>query len=145
MNYIEFRETFRNNTVIDIRDAETLFNGLDRRRLYEWQQKGYLIRLANNFYMFSDMPVDDNALRTIGLSRKLFSGSSASLPAAAKRSKQMRDSFNTAPFRRGCFSDTMLSKTACTIFIFLIRKKRFWICCIFCPMPIKRMFLQSCA
>ena len=63
MNFLEFTNTFGSNTVIDIRNVLTYFNGLDRRRLYEWQKKGYLIKLASNFYLLAGKPVTDDVLR----------------------------------------------------------------------------------
>ncbi len=66
MKFIEFTHVFGSPQVIDIRNVITYFNGLDRRRLYEWQKKGYLTKIANNFYILSGRKIDGNALRNIG-------------------------------------------------------------------------------
>ncbi len=63
MNYIEFQKILGEFPVIDIRNAVTYFNGLDRRRLYEWQKKGYIRKIANGFYLFADRDVDEDLLR----------------------------------------------------------------------------------
>lgn len=65
MNYFEFIDVFGNNPVIDIRNVENYFGKLDRRRLYEWQQRGLIIRLANNFYIPAKKHIDSNALKSI--------------------------------------------------------------------------------
>ena len=59
MTFLEFTKTFGRNRIIDIRDVETFFGDIDRRRLYEWQKKGYLAKIANNYYILSDLPVND--------------------------------------------------------------------------------------
>jgi len=65
MKFLEFKTQFDNTHVVDIRNVETFFNGIDRRRLYEWQKRGLMIRLSNNYYGFADMPVNDQGLRAI--------------------------------------------------------------------------------
>jgi len=65
MNYIEFVRKFENSSVIDIRNVVTCFNGIDRRRLYEWQKKKYIQRVVNNFYVFTGRPIDERNLRII--------------------------------------------------------------------------------
>jgi predicted transcriptional regulator of viral defense system len=65
MNFLEFTKVFGNNQVIDIRNVLTYFNGLDRRRLFEWQKKGYLVKVVSNFYIFPDNPIDDLLLKEI--------------------------------------------------------------------------------
>lgn len=80
MNYLEFSKVFGNNNVIDVRNVLTYFDGLDRRRLYEWQQKGYLTKLANNYYVFADKPADDLVLKDIYC--RLYSPSYVGLESA---------------------------------------------------------------
>jgi len=65
MTYLEFQKAFGSHAVIDMRDVVTYFNGLDRRRLYEWQKKGHIRKVASDFYVFQDAPVDDDLLRAI--------------------------------------------------------------------------------
>ena len=65
MNYIEFRTIFGENNVIDMRNVVTYFNGLDRRRLYEWQKKGYIRKVTNGFYIFADIEINELLLKNI--------------------------------------------------------------------------------
>jgi len=51
MNFLEFSKVFGDTRVIDIRNVITRFNGFDRRRLYEWQKRGFLLKVASNFYI----------------------------------------------------------------------------------------------
>ncbi|MEW5894167.1 MAG: hypothetical protein AB1650_00170 [Candidatus Omnitrophota bacterium] len=65
MNYLEFRKIAGNQHVIDMRNVVNYFGSFDRRRLYEWQQKGYITKITNDFYLFSDVDVNEDILRDI--------------------------------------------------------------------------------
>ena len=65
MTYNNFLKVFGNERVIDIRNVEVFFGGIDRRRLYEWQKRGLIRKLVSNFYAIAGKPVDDQGLRTI--------------------------------------------------------------------------------
>jgi predicted transcriptional regulator of viral defense system len=66
MNFLEFSKVFGGAGLIDVRNVVTYFNGLDRRRLYEWQKRGLITKVANNFYVFSGVALDGDILKTIG-------------------------------------------------------------------------------
>ncbi len=62
MQYIQFRKIMGGFTVFslaDIRQADPLFH---RRRLNEWQDKGYLKKIIKGYYIFSDLPIDEKVL-----------------------------------------------------------------------------------
>ncbi len=62
MNYIEFRKLMGSFTVFslaDIRQAEPAFH---RRRLNEWQEKGYIRKVVKGYYVFSDLPLSENIM-----------------------------------------------------------------------------------
>lgn len=62
MQYIQFRKIMGGFTVFslaDIRQADPLFH---RRRLNEWQDKGYLKKVIKGYYIFSDLPIDEKVL-----------------------------------------------------------------------------------
>ncbi len=62
MNYIEFQKTLGPFTVFslaDIRQADPVF---DRRRLNEWQEKGYIRKVIKGYYIFADRALDEKAL-----------------------------------------------------------------------------------
>lgn len=65
MKFLDFRIKFQDSPVIDIRNVINYFDGIDRRRLYEWQQKGYIRKIVNNYYIFSDQDLNDNLLRVV--------------------------------------------------------------------------------
>jgi len=80
MKFIDLKTKLSKNDIIDIRNVITLFDSIDRRRLYEWQKKGYILKLTNNFYIFSNAEIDDSFLRMI--SNKIYSPSYVSLESA---------------------------------------------------------------
>jgi predicted transcriptional regulator of viral defense system len=59
MSYHEFRNALHQFAVFSLRDIAKLFPAFDTRRLVEWQQKGYLQKLVNKWYLFSDIQMDD--------------------------------------------------------------------------------------
>ena len=62
MQYIQFRKImggFKVFSLADIRQADPLFH---RRRLNEWQDKGYLKKIIKGYYIFADLPIDEKAL-----------------------------------------------------------------------------------
>jgi len=62
MKYIEFREKMKMYPVFSTQEIEKRFPGLDSRRLTEWQHKGYIQKLRNQYYCFSDRLHDEPAL-----------------------------------------------------------------------------------
>ena len=59
MTYLTFRDTMHSFEVFSTRDIQKLFPKFDTRRLVEWQQKGYIRKLINKWYVFSDIPMDE--------------------------------------------------------------------------------------
>jgi predicted transcriptional regulator of viral defense system len=45
--------------VFSRQEAELAFPKFDSRRLFEWKQKGYLIKLTNKWYVFSNVAITD--------------------------------------------------------------------------------------
>lgn len=65
MNFLEFSKVFGENRLIDIRNVSTYFNGMDRRRLFEWQKRGLIVKVTNNFYVTAGKPLDSDGLKTL--------------------------------------------------------------------------------
>ena len=65
MNFLRFKKIFDNHSIIDARNIVAYFDHIDRRRLYEWQKKGYIIKVVNNYYVMAGKPVDDQVLKNI--------------------------------------------------------------------------------
>jgi predicted transcriptional regulator of viral defense system len=62
MKYIEFGKSmggFPVFSLADIRQADPAFH---RRRLNEWQEKGYLKKVIKGYYIFADLPLDEKEL-----------------------------------------------------------------------------------
>jgi predicted transcriptional regulator of viral defense system len=62
INYPQFYNQLSPKRVFSRQEAELAFPKFDSRRLFEWKQKGYLIKLTNKWYIFS------NVANTNGLS-----------------------------------------------------------------------------
>lgn len=80
MKFIDLKNRLSQNALIDIRNVINIFDSIDRRRLYEWQKKGYIKKLTNNFYIFSDTKINDPFLKMIG--NKIYSPSYIGLESA---------------------------------------------------------------
>lgn len=65
MTFLEFSKVFGQDRLIDIRNVSTYFDGLDRRRLYEWQKRGLITKVVNNYYVMAGVPLDGQGLNTI--------------------------------------------------------------------------------
>jgi len=59
MNYLTFRENLLPFEVFSTRDVAKIFPDFDSRRLFEWKDKKYLVRLINKWYLFAEVPIDD--------------------------------------------------------------------------------------
>jgi len=55
MNWSTFREIFRDETYVSTDWIHTAVPDFDKRRLYEWKKKWYLIQLKRKRYMFADV------------------------------------------------------------------------------------------
>ncbi len=59
INYPQFYNQLSPNRVFSRQEAEQAFPKFDSRRLFEWKQKGYLIKLTNKWYVFSNVAITD--------------------------------------------------------------------------------------
>jgi predicted transcriptional regulator of viral defense system len=62
MTYLEFRSSLLAFQVFSTKDVEKRFPGFDTRRLVEWQKKGYIRKLVNKWYLFSECVIDEPLL-----------------------------------------------------------------------------------
>ena len=62
MNFVDFHKALRGFTVFSLADIRQLKPEFHRRRLNEWQQKGYITKLVRGHYMFLDLALDEKAL-----------------------------------------------------------------------------------
>jgi len=80
MKFLDIKLKFKDSAILDIRNVINVFGRLDRRRLYEWQTKGYIQRIANNYYIFNDADINDVILKVIA--NKIYSPSYIGLESA---------------------------------------------------------------
>lgn len=54
MNYLEFEKALKMFPVVSVKDIQKRFPDFDNRRLVEWQQKGYLLKIKRGYYCFRE-------------------------------------------------------------------------------------------
>jgi len=62
MNYINFKKSFEDYLIFSLTDIKKNDRRFDRRRLSEWQNKKYLIKLKRGYYIFSDSKISEQEL-----------------------------------------------------------------------------------
>ncbi|HPT08694.1 MAG TPA: hypothetical protein PLE28_03300 [bacterium] len=82
MKYIDFQNTFKNHTLIDVREVKNIFPDFESRRFYEWQKKNYIKKITKLFYFFVDKKINENDIRYIA--NKLLEPSYLSLEYALR-------------------------------------------------------------
>ncbi len=59
INFLEFKHRMEVFDVFSTMDVAKNYPHFDTRRLFEWQQKGYVEKLASRWYRFIDKPLDE--------------------------------------------------------------------------------------
>ena len=80
MTYTDLREKLKDYFIFSIADIRKIEADFDRRRLNEWQDKGYIKKIRRGFYIFSDSALNEPALFLIA--NKLYSPSYISFEMA---------------------------------------------------------------
>jgi len=80
MQYIQLKQAFKDFTVFSLRDIRSVDNGFHRRRLSEWQEKGYIRKVINGYYVFTDLDIKEDELFEIA--NRIYSPSYVSLQTA---------------------------------------------------------------
>ncbi len=62
MQYIELKEHFKDFIVFSLNDIKKVEPTFHRQRLNEWQDKGYIKKIINEYYVFSDTEIDEPTL-----------------------------------------------------------------------------------
>lgn len=62
MRFLDFRTHFKPFRVFSVADILKWDRNFDTRRLVEWQQKNYVRRIINRWYMLTDEPQNENLL-----------------------------------------------------------------------------------
>jgi len=82
MKYVDFQNFFKNRVLIDVQEVKQVFPDFASRRFYEWQKKGYIKKLASQFYIFADKKISESENNFIA--NKLFEPSYVSLESALR-------------------------------------------------------------
>lgn len=80
MRYQELKDKLKDFVVFTLNDIRKTDPDFHRRRLNEWQDKGYIKKLRRGFYMFSDLLLNEQTLYLIA--NKLYVPSYVSFEAA---------------------------------------------------------------
>lgn len=62
MQYLDFHKALKGFTVFSLADIRQVEPEFHRRRLNEWQQKGYISKLVRGYYIFRDLALDEKVL-----------------------------------------------------------------------------------
>ncbi len=62
MQYLEFQNALKGFTVFSLADIRQAEPGFHRRRLNDWQAKGYIKKVVKGHYVFSSLELDEQVL-----------------------------------------------------------------------------------
>lgn len=65
MQYLDLKTQLKDFPVFSIKDIEKLDSSFHKQRLSEWQKKGYVKKVRQGFYIFSDLEMNEQILFTI--------------------------------------------------------------------------------
>ncbi len=80
MQFLEFKQHFRNYLVFSVNDIKKEFPTFNKMNLPAWQKKGYLRKIRNSWYCFTDIDIDETILFYIA--NKIYQPSYVSLETA---------------------------------------------------------------
>ena len=80
MRYLELKEQLNKFIIFSLADIRKLESDFNRRRLSEWQDKGYIKKVRRGYYIFSDLELTEEVLFLIA--NRLYSPSYVSLEMA---------------------------------------------------------------
>ncbi|MDD3480721.1 MAG: hypothetical protein PHW75_00625 [Patescibacteria group bacterium] len=62
MKYLNLKEELSDFIIFSLLDIKKIEPNFDRRRLSEWQDKGYIQKVRRGYYIFSDLEITDEVL-----------------------------------------------------------------------------------
>jgi predicted transcriptional regulator of viral defense system len=80
MRYLELRESLKDFTVFSLNDIRAIDSSFHRRRLNEWQEKGYIRKVIKGYYTFSGLELNEGVLFEIA--NRIYAPSYISLEMA---------------------------------------------------------------
>lgn len=90
MHYIELKDKLRDFTTFSLADIRKLDRNFYRRRLNEWQDKGYIRKVVKGYYIFSDLKIDERAIFEIA--NRIYDPSYISFEMALSRYRLIPES-----------------------------------------------------
>ena len=80
MKYTDLQDQLKNFTIFSSSDVKKIDNTFYRPRLNEWQNKHYIKKVVNRYYIFNDLIINDHVLFEIA--NKIYNPSYISLEIA---------------------------------------------------------------
>ncbi len=80
MQFFELKAQLKDFLVFSIKDIEKVDSSFHKQRLSEWQEKNYIKKIRQGFYIFFDLKIDELVLFLIA--NKIYSPSYVSLETA---------------------------------------------------------------
>ncbi|HEC91497.1 MAG TPA: hypothetical protein ENI51_00640 [Candidatus Atribacteria bacterium] len=80
MKFLEIKNELKDFPVFSLNDIKNIDPGFHRRRLNEWQDRGYIKKIIRGYYLFSDIVIDEEILFKI--SNQIYYPSYISLQTA---------------------------------------------------------------
>src|SRR6056297_155874 len=80
MKFLELKNELKEFPIFSLNDIKNIDPAFHRRRLNEWQDKGYIKKIIRGYYLFSDIVVDEEILFKI--SNQIYYPSYVSLESA---------------------------------------------------------------
>lgn len=80
MQYLDLKNSLKDFPVFSIKDIEKVDLSFHKQRLSEWQKKGYVKKIRQGFYTFTDLEMDEKILFTIA--NRIYEPSYVSLETA---------------------------------------------------------------
>jgi len=62
MNYTKLKNFLKDYTIFSLNDIKMIDSSFYRRRLNEWQDKGYIKKIIRGYYIFSDLEINEYVL-----------------------------------------------------------------------------------
>jgi predicted transcriptional regulator of viral defense system len=111
MNFVYFKNSLRDFPVFSIADIRAAHGGFDRRRLSEWQKKGYIKKIIKGYYLFSDLDINESTL--LAIANKIYKPSYISFETAMSHYQLIPESIymiTSASTRRTSMFETPMAR-----------------------------------
>ncbi|MCF6239713.1 MAG: hypothetical protein L3J74_00015 [Bacteroidales bacterium] len=80
MQFLNFKQQFNKYIVFSVKEIDKLYPNFNKMNLLTWQKKGYLHKIRNSWYCFSDTIIDET--RLFYIANKIYQPSYVSLETA---------------------------------------------------------------